>query len=124
MKGSLVLQKGPRFQKDLSLNEFMNIYDKEEKRRGRFFRHQMHGFPGYDPRFALLNRNKMHKRRKLRHFGFGYGDPHHKFGRFLPPPMRYLSVPKFQIQGPHFETPSFYHSHMSPNQFSSNFVPN
>ena len=106
MMQGIIKQKRPKIQRNLSLNEFMLLFDEEQKRRGRFFRTQIFGYPGYDPRFALLNRNRMHRRRRLRPFGFEFGGlPYSGFrGQFsrnfhpfrqIPPPMRNLSVPPF-----------------------------
>ena len=103
----------PRHQRLLSLNQFMHKFEEEQKRRGRFLRQQGFGFPGFNPRLALLNRNRRHRRRRLRPFmGFGYerfpfvpfGGKFPPFGP-VPPSMRPLSVPPFPPHGPPFMPP-------------------
>jgi hypothetical protein len=127
----------PRPKKFLTLHEFMLRFDEENRRRGRFLRRQRMGFPDFDPRFALLNRNRMHRRRRLRRFGYERF-PYTPFGGFgMPPSMRAFSVPPFPPHGPpfmhppygeefgrfpyghppHMGPPPFAHPHMSPPSF-------
>ena len=51
-------KKRERRQKSISLNDFMRKFEEEHRRRGRFFRHEVVGYPGFNPRFELLNRNR------------------------------------------------------------------
>ena len=125
----------PRHQRLLSLNQFMLKFEEEQKRRGRFFREQGFGFPGFNPRLALLNRNRMHRRRRLRPMmGFGYEQfPFVPFGgKFppfgpIPPSMRPLSVPPFPPHGPPFMPPPnqgfgpFGHPYMRPPPFNDQY---
>ena len=125
----------PAPKKNLNINEFMRIFEEEQKRRGRFYNQARMGFPGKDPRFGLLNRNRMHKRRRLRPFGFGYeAFPYARFpGHFspygpIPYSMRPYSVgptppygPNY-FQHPHFGPPfmgppPFPHPNMEPHSF-------
>lgn len=107
-------KKRERPQKSISLNDFMKKFEEEQKRRGRFFRQGGIGYPGFNPRFALLSRNRRHRRRRLRPFGFGFEGfphiplgggfsprhfspfkPHMSYGPFehMPPSMRSMSLP-------------------------------
>ena len=91
----------PRPRRFLSLNEFMNKYNEEHSRRGRYY---------FAPRFGLLDPRRMHRRRRL-NFGYGFGGfPHGPFHRHfspfgprppfrhfgpMPPSMRTFSTPHF-----------------------------
>ena len=78
-------KKRERSPKSISLNDFMRKYEEERKRRGRFFRQGGVGYPGFNPRFTLLSKNRRHRRRRLRPFGFGHeGFPHFHFGGGFP----------------------------------------
>ena len=71
----MILQRKaqPILQRNLSLRQFILKFEEEQRRRGRFFREQGFAYPGYNPRLALLNRNRRHRRRRLRPMmGFGY----------------------------------------------------
>ena len=113
-------KKRERRQKSISLNEFMKKYEEEQRRRGRFFRHGVVGYPGFNPRFALLNRNRRHRRRRLRPFGFGHqGFPHYPFGGGFPqrqfsPFKPYMSYGPFEHIPPSMRSFSLPHH---PNYF-------
>ena len=107
----------PRPRRFFSLNDFINKFDEEHRRRGRFL---------YGPRFGLLDPRRMHRRRRLG-FGFPFGGfpfgpypgpgprhfspfgPRPPFGRFgpVPPSMRPYSLPPHGPFGPH-------HPHFMP----------
>ena len=128
-----LLMKRKRKTKIFTLKDFMNKFAEEQKRRGRFLREREIGYPGYNPRFALLNRNRRHKRRRLRPYGFGYeglpfvpfqdGSPHRPFLPFgphshiipfahIPPSMRKFALPHYSHD---FGTSSYYHPGPSNN---------
>ena len=113
-------KKRERQQKSISLNDFMRKFDEEQKRRGRFFRHGEVGYPGFNPRFALLSRNRRHRRRRLRPFGFGHeGFPHFPFGggfpqRHFSPFKPYTSYGPFEHIPPSMRSFSLPHH---PNYF-------
>ena len=113
-------KKRERRQKSISLNDFMRKFEEEHRRRGRFFRHEVVGYPGFNPRFALLNRNRRHRRRRLRPFGFGHeGFPHFPFGGGFPqrqfsPFKPYMSYGPFEHIPPSMRSFSLPHH---PNYF-------
>ena len=118
MAQKIVKKGGPRPKRVFTLKDLMLKFEEEHKRRGRFFRQQRMGFPDFDPRFALLSRSRMHRRRRLRPFGFRMGFeqfPYAPFGGFGPkfrrnklafgpmlPSIRPLSVPPFPPNGSSF----------------------
>jgi len=113
-------KKRERRQKSISLNDFMRKFEEEHRRRGRFFRHEVVGYPGFNPRFALLNRNRRHRRRRLRPFGFEHeGFPHFPFGGGFPqrqfsPFKPYMSYGPFEHIPPSMRSFSLPHH---PNYF-------
>ena len=141
MAQKIVKKGGPRPKRVFTLKDLMLKFEEEYKRRGSLFRQQKIGFPGIDPRFALLNRNRMHRRRRLRPFGFGIGFEHFPYAPFggfgpksrrnisafgpNPPSIRSLSVSPFPPQGPSFMHPPhggqfgphMGHPHISPPPF-------
>ena len=54
-----------RPQRTFSLHEFMRIFDEEQRNRNL-------KYLGYRPTFGLLSRDRLHRRRRIRPFGFGY----------------------------------------------------
>ena len=96
--------------KIFTLKDFMNKFAEEQKKRGRILNERE---KGYNSRFALLNRNRRHRRRRLRPYGLGYeglpfvpfqdGAPHRSILPFgpnssniplghIPPSMRHFSL--------------------------------
>jgi len=124
-----LIMKKQRQPKILSLKDFMIKYTEEEKRRGRFLREKGMGYPEYNPRLALLNRNRRHRRRRLRRFGyegfpfvpFQSGAPHRPFSPFGPhnpkQPFGHIFPSKRIISLPHYSHdfgPSSYNRLGSP----------
>ena len=117
MAQKIVKKVGPGPKRVFTLKDLMLKFEEEHKKRGRFFRQHRMGFH-FDPRFALLSRNRMHRRRRLRPFGFRMGFeqfPYVPFGGFGPkfrrnmlalgpmlPSIRPLSVPPFPPYGSSF----------------------
>ena len=66
------VKKIQRPHKFFSLNEFMHIFEEEHRRRTRFYRGMDMRYFGYAPKKGLLSRERMHRRRRLRPFAFGY----------------------------------------------------
>ena len=96
--------------KIFTLKDFMNKFAEEQKKRGRILNERE---KGYNSRFALLNRERRYKRRKLRPTGLGNeglpfvpfqdGAPHRSILPFgpnssniplghIPPSMRHFSL--------------------------------
>ena len=134
----MILQRKaqPMLQRNISLRQFILKFEEEQRRRGRFFREQGFAYPGYNPRLALLNRNRRHRRRRLRPMmGFGYERfPFVPFGGKFPPfgpnprSIRSLSVPQFPPHGPAFIPPPnhgfgpFGNSYMRPPPFHDQYL--
>ena len=105
----------PRPRNFFSLNDFLLKFNEEQQRRGRFF---------MEPRFGLLDRRRMHRRRRLHNFGFGFppfpGNFARHFSPFgprppfphegpMPPSMRHFSNPPFGPHHPHMPPPPLHH---------------
>ena len=128
-------KKDEKPKKLITLNEFMKIFEEEQKRRGRFYREGGMRFPRYNPKFGLLSKKRRHRRRRLRPFGFGYeGFSHSSFpgnfghSNFSPFTYHYpFNNYRFEkiimnpfSRSPGLRTSSFYHS-FSPQKRNFNF---